>query len=258
MSTQFIRIQPVAFSHAAAILGEADRQPQYCSHVPEPEQPKWGCGGPEVLNARMRQIMDQPCPVRARSGKVHQRKRRHDFQCLLAGVISWPTSFSDLEQLSQEAREHERQRILGCFRDSISWLRRKYGDQLGGIVSHADEGHPHLHFFVVGACRDLHPGLRAEYVDGIRIASRTEKVKRYAAAMRAYLDEFHAEVGSKYGLARSIRPRSLPRIRDRGTALRVLELEKQVQRAEDTRALEQLMHDAHARDHQRARIGRRT
>lgn len=251
MSTQFIRIQPVAYNRAAAILGEADRQPKYCSHIEAPEQPKWAMGSVDSVNARMREVMDRPCTVRTKDGKVRERKRRFDFQCVLAGVIGWPMSTAEFASLDADDKERERKRLLGCFKDSCDWLRRKYGNKLAGIVGHFDEEHPHLHFYVVGECRELHPGLRAEYVEGVRISSRAEKVKRYTAAMRKFLDEYHAEVGQKYGLARAERDRSLPRIQDRAVALRILELEKQVRTAEELRVLDEIARDAQQRNRRR-------
>ena len=47
--------------------------------------------------------------------------------------------------------------------------------------------------------------------------------------MQTFLDEAHEAVGSKYGLDRSIGGKSLPRIKDRATYLRVRALQKKIE-----------------------------
>jgi hypothetical protein len=253
MSTQFVRVEPVSFLRAAGIVGEADRQPEYCSHVAEPRRAHWLDGSSEAVHASMREVMATPCAVRGQDGKVRQRKRRSDFRCLLAGVISWPISVQELKAIDPERKHQERLRLKGYMDDSRAWLHRNYGKQLMGTVIHTDETYPHLHFFVVGNCLELHPGLRAEYENGVRIASRREKEKRYASAMRQWLDEHHAEVAAKYGLARAeperrrIGKRLKARIKDQALASRLADLERRIQSAEDLAALEQLVADARLR-----------
>jgi hypothetical protein len=113
---------------------------------------------------------------------------------------------------------------------------------LGHDADHLDESHPHVHFFCVGDARQLHPGLRAEYIDGIRIDSGRERSARYRAAMSQFLDDYHAEVGAPVGLSRRTSDKPKQRIKDRQTALRVLELEERLKDRGDPDLYDELQH----------------
>lgn len=137
----------------------------------------------------------------------------------------------------------DRQRAIEMhkyIRRTMEWLDKKFGENLVGAVMHTDEGYPHLHFFCAGDANALHPGLRAEFVDGRRLTSRKEKQSRYKAAMRELLDDFHVEVASHFGLERRGVSAPMPRIKSRPLALRILKLEKRMQELQDTEGLAEL------------------
>ena len=120
------------------------------------------------------------------------------------------------------------------------WLHEKFGKHLIAVVVHLDESHPHLHYFVVGDANKTHPGLSARYTDGIRLESKKEKDRRYRNAMTQFLDDYHLEVCSRFGMARKTQVGSTCRIRDRGMANRIKQLEKQLVEAGHEQGLERL------------------
>ncbi|GAC1529097.1 MAG: hypothetical protein NVS2B4_07300 [Ramlibacter sp.] len=240
MENQFIRIEPIGAAKVSSILDEADRCQVFCSHVKRPAVPTWKLGSPAVVRERLQQFMDAPCKWTDAKGVVRHRKRRSDFRGLLAGVFSWPMRVSEILSLPDQDKKREIARLQAFADENIRWLEKQYGDKLVALVLHVDEEYPHVHFFVVGDCRETHPGLRAEYEGRVRLSSYTEKIERYKTAMRRWLDDYHAQVGAKHGLTRSYREFSRPRIKDRAVAIRFLEMEKKMQDAEDLKELTRL------------------
>jgi hypothetical protein len=243
LEVQFVRVEAFRFNDMARIVGEASRVPEYCRHVERPEEPTWVLGSAERVVTLANAIMAIPCTYTQRDGKKAKRKRRHDFRCLVAGVCSWPMTmerYRALKLQDSEAWNRERLRILRWIESTNVWLQRLFGNRLAAVLLHLDEPHPHIHFVCVGDARRLHPGLRAEYVDGVRIESGRERTTRYRAAMVQFLDDYHAEVCAPLGLFRrsSVKPKQ--RIKDRPTALRVLELEERLRERADPAVFEEL------------------
>ena len=225
MAAQFIRIEAFSAKEVYRISAEANREDGFCSHVEKPKPPKWLVGCVEDVKIAVDDYMDTLTPITYRSGKKSTRKRRSDHRCLLGGVTSWPVPVKDFG----EQNSTEKKRFQDWVWASKSWLETRFGENLKGIVVHGDEGYFHLHFFVVGDANQHHPGLAAEFVDGVRLSSRSEKGIRYVSAMQTFLDEAHEAVGSKYGLDRSLGGNSLPRIKDRATYMRVRALQKEIE-----------------------------
>jgi hypothetical protein len=141
----------------------------------------------------------------------------------------------------QRSRDREAaKRLHAWLLASIDWLRRRFGNYLVAVLSHADETYPHLHFFCVGDANAIHPGLRAEFEDGVRLTSHSLKKARYRAAMASFLDDYHQEVGSHFDLQRNTGRLPTRRIKDRAVASRVLQLELRMRELQDVEGLQQL------------------
>lgn len=234
MPSQFIRLEAYSSAHVGRILAEANREPEFCKHVSQPRAPKWWIGSSQSVLHQVAAHMATSTPIQRRDGTIAQRKRRTDHRCLVAGVASWPDSVG----LLSNSRDQERSKQLHAWvLATNAWLRERFDAALAAVVSHADESYPHLHFFCAGDANDLHPGLRAEFEGGRRLGSKSEKQHRYKAAMRAFLDDYHAQVASHFQLERHTRQPSAPRIKDRAAALRILRLEQRMRILDDAEGL---------------------
>jgi len=229
MAAQFLRIEAFSLKDVQRVLGEANRDTAFCSHVENPRMPKWWFGSPEKVAAAVKSQMNNLVPYRKKAGVIHFRKPRSDQRVLIGGVLSWPIP---LARLALPGNGQLAKQLHQWIIASIKWLHETFGKHLFGVCSHADEPYPHIHSMVVGDANLLHPGLLAEFEDGKRLANRREK-KRYKAAMRRFLDDYFEKVGSKFGLERSTGKRPLSRIRDRALASRILLLEKKMTGFED-------------------------
>jgi hypothetical protein len=169
-----------------SVVNETMRSDGYCPHVDQPQ-----C--PEILYGLDPMKLPQIALDRANKAKDKQgRKIRKDAPLLLGGVVSIgadsDANFSD---------------FIKC---SISFLRNKYKQNLASIVLHLDEGHPHLHFYVVPSVKDGGFSM-AEIHDGIKARNEcnggySKKAHAYKSAMRAFQDSYYDNVGSKLGLTR--------------------------------------------------------
>jgi Plasmid recombination enzyme len=162
-----------------SIVSEADRKPSYTHHIEVVEAPiiLFGCS-PSAAG-----------DIAESWGK--RNKIRKDGHVLLAGVISVNTEF-----------EHWDDYKLDCIR----WLGDKYGDRLQSVVEHTDEGHPHMHFYVIprdGERFDcLHEGEKARN-DARALKQRTcDQNIAYKTAMKNFQSNFHSAVSRIYGLAK--------------------------------------------------------
>lgn len=171
---------------AAKIAAEAERHPDACPHVAEPQPPGllFGCMPSEAA----KQAEDWANSSRDAQG----RALRKDGLCLAAGVISLPAE--------QEADWPE-------FRAAcLTWLKAQYGERLRSVVEHLDEEHPHLHFYSVplpGERFDnVHIGRQASAEAAQRGEAKGKQNEAYKAAMRAWQDKFSNEVAASFGLAR--------------------------------------------------------
>jgi Plasmid recombination enzyme len=236
MSNQFVRLEPYSHARAASILAEAAREPEFCQHVREPSTPRWILGSQKEVLSAMETYMARPVPIRYPNGAVGMRKQRRDHRCLVAGVASWP----DPVEVVRRGSNEQGKLLYEWAQQTLYWLDKQFGKDLIAAVVHLDESHPHIHYFVVGDANKTHPGLRARYADGIRLESKKEKDRRYRNSMTQFLDDYHLEVGSRFGMARKTRVGTTCRIRDRGLASRVKQLEARLIDAGDDQGLEQL------------------
>lgn len=169
------------------IVDEAIREASSIPHIDNPLPPTYVFGEPlEALEAT--------CDAWANSVRdARGHATRKDALCLLAGVVSAP------KDITPEAWE-------AFQRDSVGWLKAKYGAALRTVIAHHDESHPHLHFYVVPEL-----GQRFETVHQGREAAAQAKAEggvkglqnqAYKAAMRAFQDEFYDKVGIEHGFTR--------------------------------------------------------
>lgn len=238
MGTQFARVESYSATSKTTIggvLDEATRVPEACPHVEHPEPPTWVLGSRAEVEAAVEAHMNSGSTVRKKDGTVATRKRRADHRALVAGVLSHPLPMNDLRGfdklgLKQKLDAIARADAVRRWRDdAVRWLKQQFGSRLIGVVEHRDESHPHLHFFVVGDAQRLHPGLRAELVNGVRSDDASARRTAHRAALKAWLDDYHQAVGQRHGMERgdgSSRP--IWRIKDRSARARLHDLAQQI------------------------------
>lgn len=211
-STQFARVESYSATSKTTIQGvldEASRVPDACPHVQHPLPPNWLVGSRAEVETAIEAHMGSGAEVRLKNGTVAKRKRRSDHRSLVAGVLSHPLPMNDLRaagNLMDRMTAMKRDTMVKKWRDdAVAWLRRQWGDKLVAVVEHRDESHPHLHFFVVGDAQRLHPGLRAELAEGGTRADKADATQRrtaHRAGLKAWLDEYHRQVGEPHGMER--------------------------------------------------------
>jgi len=168
------------------ITNEAIRAPGACPHVVDEKPPilLFGVSPSEV---------PQMCENYAETVKTKSgQKLRTDALVCIAGVVSIGTPDN-----------HKWEKVK---KDSIEYLKNKYGERLKSIVEHCDENFKHFHFYVVPKdgekLEDIHEGLKA------RNTSRNNNEKtgtqniKYREAMKDYQDSYSKAVGIPNGLTR--------------------------------------------------------
>lgn len=162
------------------------REKSACHHIENPQPPKklYGCSADEIL---------KEVDIYAENTKDSTGKKfRKDGLILLAGVFSLP------REREQDFPEFEKR----C----VEFLKQKYGDNLKSVVSHNDESHPHIHFYVLPKIgqkfEDIHEGFKASNNAKRSGLKKGEQNRAYIVAMRKFQDEFQEKVGSKLGLTR--------------------------------------------------------
>jgi hypothetical protein len=193
------------------VIAEANRDPEFSTHVENPIPPRVLLGNPATFAA------DHAAHVAARStiaimadGSQKSRAIRNDRHTMASIVMSYPVPRSAI--VSDEAKA----KLAAWEQRNLDWLREKYGGQLRVALAHDDENHPHLHAWLLpddpGAdATTLHPGkvakkevearAKAENVENreaVKLGNRALK-----AAMTVWQDEYHAAVGVLEGLTRS-------------------------------------------------------
>lgn len=169
------------------VVDEAIREASSIPHIDAPQPPEYVYGEPlEGLEMACNKWAES-----VRDGRGHATRK--DALCLLAGVVSAP------KDITPEAWE-------AFQKDSLKWLKKKYGKSLRTVIAHHDESHPHLHFYVIPEL-----GQRFETVHQGRAAAAQVKAENgvkglqnqaYKAAMREFQDEFYDRVGIEHGFTR--------------------------------------------------------
>ena len=193
------------------IIAEANRDPEFSTHVENPAPPRVLLGNPATFAA------DHAAHVAARStiaimadGSQKSRAIRNDRHTMASIVMSYPVPRSAI--VTDEAKA----KLAAWEKRNLDWLREKYGGQLRVALAHDDENQPHLHAWLLpddlGAdATTLHPGKVAkkdvearakddgvENREAVKLGNRALK-----AAMTVWQDEYHAAVGVLEGLTRS-------------------------------------------------------
>lgn len=219
---QILRVQAYGVGKVSGILDEATRVPDASKHVTAPKPPKWLWGSRDAVDGAVEAHQSQDMQlVHMADGTVHKRKRRKDARCMVAGVASHPLSMMELNQANANG-------VQAWVKDTLKWLKTRFGKNLKGCLLHLDESHPHLHFFVVGDAQRLHPGLKNEVQGTTRISDSDARMAAHKEGLKTFLDDYHAEVGQQHGLVRSLGSRPAWRIRDRGVRQQVFDLDKRI------------------------------
>ena len=179
------------------ILAEALRDAGHVSHLIAEgyttSPPTFLHGDEAALRSIPDKIQQQLDAYNATSGKAKTRK---DMHTLLAGVDSFPR-----EVMDADPDRYDRWKQVELER-----LKRLHGSRLVAVVEHLDEAHPHLHYYVLAPADEpdakmMVAGHRACKDAGIRPTTK-EGRPVYAAAMRAWQDDYYREVGHPLGLER--------------------------------------------------------
>lgn len=211
---QFIHLQTFARKAGKTgvgtsfVFGEAQRRPECCTHVEAPGEPVTVYGQDvAAIELEHDQAVEE---ARSVNVKGQSRKLRQDQHTLLTVVISHPATPDQVKADPVVAKQVEEWQAR-----TIAWLQEAHGDALRGVIRHDDEGHVHLHAYVLPdapgmAARALHPGVMAkkqfmasEEAKGLpELAANRLGDKAYRDAMRGWQDAYWLAVGQPSGLTR--------------------------------------------------------
>lgn len=177
---------------AKDILAEAARLDGHCQHVANPQPPTLVYGVPldQVEAICDTWAASIKVTVHLKNGTTAQRKMRADAPILASGVISLP-----------KARVDE----WPAYRDhAVEQLKERHGNRLRSVVEHLDEGHPHLHFYLVPEPGEdfgvVHDGYAASRIARSEPGNMIRSAFR--GAMKKWQDWVHEAIASPFGLAR--------------------------------------------------------
>jgi len=169
------------------IVDEATRKPNNCPHILNPQKPIILYGIDPKTIPKM--CEDYALTVKTKNGC----KLKPAALVCIAGVVS-----------VGEPDKHKWEKVK---KDSIEYLKEKYGERLKSVVEHTDEAFPHLHFYVIPKdgekLEEIHEGIKAknkakyEYKQPTGIQNRA-----YIAAMKDFQDDYNLAVGVPNGLTR--------------------------------------------------------
>ena len=203
---QFLRVEKFAVAAPYRKQGgntidkvahEASRTEGYCPHVSRPSAPVLRYGVPPLVAAQRAKSwanMQEASYLHKQSQTQKRRKFRDDRAAALVGVISAPTEWVLGERWNELT--------TAC----IDFLKNKYGSgRLTTVIEHHDEPCLHLHFWVLPLATEsfsaVHDGERA--IQRVWLgAPRVVRDAAYKGAMSKLLDDFHHEVGCKFGFER--------------------------------------------------------
>lgn len=181
------------------VLNEACRNPDASLHVENPLPPELVAGiSLDELRASHALRSDEAYSI-DKNGK--HKKARSDQHTIATIIASHPGG---------EPAEVAKWEAL-----TVQWMREQYGDRLATVIRHVDEGHPHLHAYILpdDACmrsKILHPGwlakdkIKQESIisgDDSKTANKKGDIA-YKSAMRGWQDSYWHAVGIPCGLTR--------------------------------------------------------
>lgn len=202
MAYQFIHYETYSASDARRVIAEAVRIPEHSPHVRQPQNPVFLYGQTKGLADKIDALAASTktqVTQRTRSGdiKTFERALREDAAVFVAGVVSFPREWS----------EQNPRLFAKAKKDTLTELKRRYGDQLQAVILHDDEEHPHIHFFVLPEGLNMSsvcPATAAERsVDTLK-SKATGKARQAARsqALQLFQDEWHENVMRDIGLGR--------------------------------------------------------
>lgn len=162
---------------AANIVAEALREPAYCKHVAAPQPPIIMFGCPKrTLDKALRMANE------ARDARGH--KLRKDAHIMAGCVVSYPVSVAEVSRSPRSWATFSR-----WLKKVLSWVFPYFGpSNVGAIVLHMDESHPHLHIFITPPTAGVEPSpLRRAGKEALRQAGK-KNPKRHEIERRAYRD----------------------------------------------------------------------
>lgn len=185
------------------VIDEAMRVEGACNHVKEPVQPE------ELVSViPLKNLVTELEQRRDASTDPIGRKIRKDALCLLAGISSFPVRCAELET------EEQWEEVGNFFRETITFLEKKFGKALVNVSIHLDEDFPHCHFYCIPEAGKgtfnmmfLHPGITAREnaapaKKGGSKEDRQRRDKAYLKAMQKFQEEYYYDVGIFFGMGR--------------------------------------------------------
>lgn len=194
------------------VLGEAERDPQYSSHVDQPKPPEliFGVTVDEVRQAHAALLVKRKTKVRVK-GEVKERAIRKDRHTLAGCVMSYPVP---REQVLSDADEW--QRYLQWRKLNLKWLKKLWGENLKSVIQHSDE--PYLHLHALGLpesdagcdARTMNPAymMKRRVLEQEKAVGKSNKEalkianRAYRAEGRKLQDGYQTAVGIPSGLTR--------------------------------------------------------
>lgn len=175
------------------ILDEAERVDGACPHVENPKAPVILPGFPMKPREFLQYAEEQ-----AEGGKdAWGRKLRVDAVIAVAGVASFPLPAWEI------AFEEEARAAYDLWEETLlKFLKLEYGDMVRCALRHTDEGHWHVHFYVVEdrqpdgsfGVREIHPGRRAKEAARQKGGTIRDMDDAYDAAMEKLQDRYWEKV----------------------------------------------------------------
>jgi hypothetical protein len=201
-SYQFLHLETYAIKpkkgtlrpSAEAVARECQRAEQSFPHIKSPQKPEllYGIQPLDALAQTREFIKD--CK------DILGRKLRADAQIISFGVASIKVESTDENWESDEVKK--------WVKDTIEFLKDRFGDSFTSLVKHNDEQWIHVHICITpkldeNGSLDLnsfHPGLAAKR----KVIAKTKSAKdhAYKEAMRLLQDEYYAAVSIKNGMLR--------------------------------------------------------
>jgi len=195
----------------AQVIGEATRDPEFSTHVDDPNPPRVLLGDPEAFAEQHdAHIEARATVVQKADGTEARRAIRKDRHTMASIVMSYPVPRAAITTDESKAQ------LERWERRNLEWLRRTYGDQLKVVLAHEDEEHPHLHAWILaddpGAdATTLHPGKVAKKRAEAEAKARGEEPRTavklgngaYREAMKRWQQDYYEAVGAPEGLTRT-------------------------------------------------------
>jgi hypothetical protein len=187
-----------------SVIAEGMREPDFCLHIADPQDEViYLYQEEETLGKKFRlsDIENYCQKVRDENKDELGRKLRADASMLLAGVASFKR---EEDQTMEDCMQSDRFQVW--MHETLEFLKEEYAKNLKVVKLDFDEGHPHLHFYVVndnGSAKKLHDGFKAtdefkkkhkdEYKSGGKEALKSLKLREnqvYKSAMSGYQDKY--------------------------------------------------------------------